>query len=152
MDDLPANAKRSFWFRFVTFLAYIVSALTWKMPRFFVRLGRQARLASSFTPTDAQDDLLLQAVQIATANVFGAIEERPLPDGRHKLVLNAGWRNFREPWARDFGFASFGLVELNQQRVLRKTLELFLLFQDITTSITPGNGSASQPRLLEDLI
>jgi glycogen debranching enzyme len=129
MDDLPANAKRPFWFTFVTYLAFIVSALTWRMPRFFARLGRQPRLASLVTPTDAQDELLVQAVQIATSNVFGAIEERPLPDGSHKLVLNAGWRNFREPWARDFGFASFGLVELNQQRALRETLELFLLFQ-----------------------
>jgi GH15 family glucan-1,4-alpha-glucosidase len=70
-----------------------------------------------------------QANQIAIGNVEGAIEERPVENGHSKLILNAGWRNFREPWARDFGFASFGLLEMNEQRVVKETLELFCNFQ-----------------------
>jgi GH15 family glucan-1,4-alpha-glucosidase len=66
---------------------------------------------------------------IAIADIEAAIEERPIGNGRRKLIINAGFRNFREPWARDFGFASFGLLELGQARVVKETLELFLHFQ-----------------------
>lgn len=69
------------------------------------------------------------ARHIAEANIRASIEERHLPDGRRKTVLCAGWRNFREPWARDFGFASFGLVEMGEKRVLKETLELYLHYQ-----------------------
>ena len=129
MNDLHENNKRPFWFSINTIVALIVAAITWQATRFLVYLRRQPHLVSFATPIDDQDELIDQAVQIAAANVRGAIEERPLPDGSHKLVLNAGWRNFREPWARDFGFASFGLVELHERRALRETLELFLFFQ-----------------------
>ena len=129
MDDLHGNTKRPFWFGISAVLAFVTTAFVWQMTRFFARLRQQPRLVSFVTSTDSQDELLVQAGQIAAANVRGAIEERSLPDGSHKLVLNAGWRNFREPWARDFGFASFGLVELNERRALRETLELFFIFQ-----------------------
>ncbi len=69
------------------------------------------------------------AKTIAIGNVTGAIEERPIENGRPKLILNAGWRNFREPWARDFGFASFGLIEMGELQVVKETLELFCHFQ-----------------------
>ena len=70
-----------------------------------------------------------QALHIAANNVRSGIELRHLPDGTRRFVLNAGWRNFREPWARDFGFASFGLIELDEVQVLKDGLELFLHFQ-----------------------
>src|ERR1044071_7183175 len=44
-------------------------------------------------------------------------------------VLHAGYRNFRESWARDFGFASYGLLALKQYATVRQTLESFLLYQ-----------------------
>jgi GH15 family glucan-1,4-alpha-glucosidase len=44
-------------------------------------------------------------------------------------VLNAGPRNFREPWARDFGFASYGLMALGESRAIRENLEVFFLHQ-----------------------
>jgi GH15 family glucan-1,4-alpha-glucosidase len=129
MGDLPENTKRPFPFNIGAVLALTAAAAAWPVVRFLARVQRQPRLASVTTPTNNGDTLLVQAGQIAAANVHGAIEERPLPDSRPKLVLNAGWRNFREPWARDFGFASFGLVEMNERRALRETLELFLSFQ-----------------------
>lgn len=66
---------------------------------------------------------------IASANLRAGIERRRLPDGQEKLVLCAGLRNFREPWARDFGFASFGLSELDEFRTIREGLEVFLINQ-----------------------
>lgn len=129
MDDLASNAKRPFWFSLGALSAVGLAAFTWQTTRFFSHIRQQPPLAAWATPINLQDGLLQQAGHIAKANVQGAIEERPLANGHHKLVLNAGWRNFREPWARDFGFASFGLVELQERRALRETLELFLLFQ-----------------------
>lgn len=129
MNDLHENTKRPFWFSLGAVLAFVTAAFAWQMTRFLARVRQQPKLVAVIMPTNDGDELLVQAGQIAAANVRGAIEERPLPDGTHKLVLNAGWRNFREPWARDFGFASFGLVEMNERRALRETLELFLLFQ-----------------------
>jgi hypothetical protein len=46
------------------------------------------------------------ALLVATGNVKRCIESRQLQNGEKKHVLCAGVRNFREPWARDFGFAT----------------------------------------------
>jgi len=70
-----------------------------------------------------------RALLIAAENLLSGIEERLLPDGSKKLVLNAGMRNFREPWARDFGFASYGLLSLNELEATKQSLEVFLQFQ-----------------------
>lgn len=70
-----------------------------------------------------------ETLVIAAQNLLSGIELRRLPDGEHKLVLNAGMRNFREPWARDFGFASYGLLSMEEYRATRETLEVFFNFQ-----------------------
>lgn len=74
-------------------------------------------------------DLALDGYAIALANLRGGIEKRPLADGTEKLVLCAGVRNFREPWARDFGFASYGLMAAGEVQAVKEGLELFLLTQ-----------------------
>lgn len=66
---------------------------------------------------------------IAATNLRDGIEKRPLPDGQETYVLCAGRRNFREPWARDFSFASFGLLALGETQVVRDGLALFERFQ-----------------------
>jgi glycogen debranching enzyme len=38
-------------------------------------------------------------------------------------------RHFREPWARDTGFASFGLIELDELQAAKEALDVFLLTQ-----------------------
>jgi len=87
-----------------------------------VRTWREGRIESHLSLAD-------KAKQIASTDLRAGIEKRYLPDGQQKHVLCAGMRNFREPWARDFGFASFGLIELNEFLVTRETLEVFLLYQ-----------------------
>ncbi|MCB8943081.1 MAG: ClbS/DfsB family four-helix bundle protein [Ardenticatenaceae bacterium] len=130
MNELRQNNKRPFLLvGFITLIIVAVTTLVWPIVRFWRRLLRQPLLASLMTASDETADHLEQAYYIAAINVRGAIEERPLPNGRRKLVLNAGWRNFREPWARDFGFASFGLLTLGEERVVKETLEVFLQFQ-----------------------
>ena len=63
---------------------------------------------------------------IAVANLLSGVEKRKLSDGQEKLILCAGRKNFREPWARDLCFASFGLVELEQNEVLKDSFKAFL--------------------------
>ena len=109
----------------------ILGALVLKSAQHVRRILRQPRLASRAISAEMgeSDVLEARALSIATANLRGAIESRRLLNGAEKLVVDAGWRNFREPWARDFGFASFGLLALGEFRVARETLETFLAYQ-----------------------
>lgn len=131
MTQRPRRGKWRLRFTIGLLLLFLLTNLIWRLIRYAQRLFGQPRFTAVLTPDhpDTAAELIAQARHIAAANVRAAIEERPLPNGQHKLVLNAGLRNFREPWARDFGFASFGLVELNETRALRETLETFLIFQ-----------------------
>jgi GH15 family glucan-1,4-alpha-glucosidase len=112
-------------------LVAIFGFVFWKVFGYGHRVLRQPRLSPAATSPDVDNHQRVQtkALRIASANVFAGIEKRRLPDGQEKFVLCAGLRNFREPWARDFGFASFGLAELNEFQVIREGLEVFLLNQ-----------------------
>lgn len=103
----------------------------WKIFAYTRRLFRQPRFhtrrdAFSALAPDALDNW---ALKIATINLRAGIEPRRLESGQEKLVLCAGVRNFREPWARDFGFAAFGLIELGEFQVVKEGLEVFLSLQ-----------------------
>lgn len=69
------------------------------------------------------------ALFIASEAMGAGIQTRRLQNGKHKEVLHAGYRNFRESWARDFGFAAYGLLALEQYDVVRQTLEAFFWYQ-----------------------
>lgn len=69
------------------------------------------------------------ALFIATENLRAGVQTRRLKNGKYREVLHAGYRNFRESWARDFGFASFGLLALEQYDTVKQTLEAFLAYQ-----------------------
>lgn len=69
------------------------------------------------------------ALFIASENMRAGIQTRRLKNGQHKEVLHAGYRNFRESWARDFGFAAYGLLALEQYDTVRQTLEAFFWYQ-----------------------
>ena len=105
--------------------------LTLRAIQYFQNLLLQPRLAPKPLPEILQDQTNLEerAIEIANQNLHAGIEPRLLPDGQVKLILCAGLRNFREPWARDFGFASFGLLALGEYQVTRQTLEAFLTNQ-----------------------
>jgi GH15 family glucan-1,4-alpha-glucosidase len=69
------------------------------------------------------------ALFIASENLRAGIQIRRLKNEQYKEVLHAGYRNFRESWARDFGFACFGLLALGQYDTVRQTLEAFFWYQ-----------------------
>ncbi len=66
------------------------------------------------------------ALFIAADNLRSAIELRRFGNRKTREILHAGYRNFRESWARDFSFASYGLLALNEFKVVKDTLEAFL--------------------------
>lgn len=76
-------------------------------------------------PVEEGEDTEKQALDIATRNLTDCIEVRHLPDGEERRVLCAGLRNFREPWARDFSFAIFGLIDMGEVTTARQGLDVF---------------------------
>lgn len=115
-------------------LAAVLAAFSWWIfvaGRFLVEVLRQPRLQALAPPaTQGQHERIeAWAYRTAVANTRQAIEPRQLLGGSAKLVLCAGVRNFREPWARDFGFASYGLLDEGEDRVCRETLEAFFHYQ-----------------------
>ena len=70
-----------------------------------------------------------RAVFIAAENLRACIEKRRLENQDIKEILHAGYRNFRESWARDFGFAAFGLLALKEYNPIRETLDAFFYHQ-----------------------
>ena len=55
--------------------------------------------------------------------------DSPADESVSKEVVHAGYRNFSESWARDFGFATYGLLALKQYNPVKETLEAFLWHQ-----------------------
>lgn len=113
------------------FFATSLGLLFWQIVRYGHRLFRQPLLAPHSIPSDLALHQTIEAkgLRIAAANLCAGIEKRLLLDGQEKLVLCAGLRNFREPWARDLSFASFGLLELGEFQAAKEALEVFLINQ-----------------------
>jgi glycogen debranching enzyme len=89
---------------------------------------KQPRLTTRVASSDAKDFASVEAhaLFVAKNNLYSAIERRRLRNNKTRQILHAGYRNFRESWARDFGFAVYGLLALKQFRVVSDTLEAFL--------------------------
>jgi GH15 family glucan-1,4-alpha-glucosidase len=130
-QEKPSKYLTTLWYLIRIAVGAFVGWFTFRAVSYFRRLFKQPYLPpysvdlkiGEFTP------LQYRGLAIATANLQDGIEKRLLPDGSEKLVLCAGRRNFREPWARDLSFASFGLVELGEYQVVRESLEAFLINQ-----------------------
>ena len=69
------------------------------------------------------------AIFIAAESLRSGIQARRLTTHGSKEILHAGYRNFSESWARDFGFASYGLLTLKQYDPVKETLEAFFYHQ-----------------------
>src|SRR6266496_4830223 len=69
------------------------------------------------------------AMFILAESLRSGIQTRRLTSNLSKEVVHAGYRNFSESWARDFGFAAYGLLALKQYNPVKETLEAFLWYQ-----------------------
>lgn len=99
---------------------------------------RQPRLLSKefFSDETQFENKETLAVYIIAENLRSGIHPRFLTGEVSKKILHAGYRNFRESWARDFGFATFGLLALEEFDTVKDTLEAFFWHQ-ITTGQLP---------------
>jgi glycogen debranching enzyme len=75
------------------------------------------------------DDEDALAIFIAAESLRSGIQPRRLTTHSSNEVLHAGYRNFSESWARDFGFAAYGLLTLKQYNPVKETLEAFFWHQ-----------------------
>ena len=129
-DAIP---KRRRWLPFIlgAIAGGALASLAVRMVHYFRQLLGEPRLVSIaiLSRLGVSETVEQRAARIALEDLKAGIELRSLPDGSRKLVLCAGRRNFREPWARDFGFASYGLLAARETRVTLETLEVFLHFQ-----------------------
>ncbi|MFL7871840.1 MAG: amylo-alpha-1,6-glucosidase [Anaerolineales bacterium] len=99
--------------------------------QYFSGILRQPRLISKeiFSEDSEFENREALAMFIATENLRSGIQPRFLTGELSKEILHAGYRNFRESWARDFGFATYGLLALEQFEVVKDTLEAFFWHQ-----------------------
>jgi glycogen debranching enzyme len=75
------------------------------------------------------DDEEALGIFIAAESLRSGIQQRRLTTHGSKEILHAGYRNFSESWARDFGFAAYGLLTLKQYNPVKETLEAFFHHQ-----------------------
>jgi glycogen debranching enzyme len=75
------------------------------------------------------DDEEALALFITAESLRSGIQTRRLTTRLSKEIVHAGYRNFSESWARDFGFATYGLLALKQYSPVKETLEAFLWHQ-----------------------
>lgn len=109
-------------------LAGIGSLLTYQYLSGILRQPRLMPWTNLSKPEDFETQEAL-ALFIASENLLAGVHTRRLKSGQYKDILHAGYRNFRESWARDFGFASYGLLALEKYDTVRQTLEAFFWHQ-----------------------
>jgi len=133
-DDLRTKTKKErsgFWsgtlFGMLTGIASLISY------QYLTRILREPRLISKavFSGSEQFETANSLAMFITAENLRSGIHTRFLTHDVKKEILHAGYRNFRECWARDFGFASYGLVAVEQFEVVRDTLDAFFWHQTI---------------------
>lgn len=74
----------------------------------------------------------LEPIEVVRACLDSCLEVRRVSPTQTATVLCAGFRHFREPWARDFGFASYGLIAEGRSDVVRDGVMLFFRHQKST--------------------
>ena len=118
-----------FWSR--TFFGMITGMASLLAYQYFSGILRRPRLISKeiFSEDSEFENKEALAMFIAAENLRSGIQIRFLARDLSKTILHAGYRNFRESWARDFGFATYGLLALDQFDVVRDTLDAFFWHQ-----------------------
>ena len=127
-----ADSQYGFWsgalFGTVTGMA---SLLTFQ---YLFGILRRPRLISKaiLRSQEEFDNEAALGIFISAESLQSGIQTRRLTSKLNKEVVHAGYRNFSESWARDFGFAAYGLLTLKQYVPVKETLEAFFWHQ------TPG--------------
>ena len=124
-----ANSQHGFWsgalFGTVTGMA---SLLTFQYLFGILRRPRLISKAILLSQEEFDDEAAL-GIFISSESLRSGIQTRRLTNQLNKEIVHAGYRNFSESWARDFGFAAYGLFTLKQYNPVKETLEAFFWHQ-----------------------
>ena len=113
-----------------TLFGMIMGMISLLSYQYLSRILREPRLTSrSLFSEDGEFEKEALAMFIAAENLRSGIHSRFLAQGLSKRILHAGYRNFRESWARDFGFATYGMMAVEEFEAVRNTLDAFLWHQ-----------------------
>lgn len=99
--------------------------------QYFSGILKQPRLISReiISEENQFESMESLAVYVTSENLRSGIHKRLISEDVEKKILHAGYRNFRESWARDFGFAAYGLLALEEYDTVKETLEAFFAHQ-----------------------
>lgn len=113
---------------FTRFLQLIVWALGYAALEAYRTVQKVLRREALVRP----DTGGLTPLEVVRASLESCLEVRRVSPTQTATVLCAGFRHFREPWARDFGFASYGLIAQGYADVVRDGVRLFFRHQKST--------------------
>ena len=111
-------------------LIRLLQLLRWSLGYAIFDLYRTWRKVQGREHLRRADTEGLGPIEVARACLASCLEQRRVGPGRSVTVLCAGFRHFREPWARDFGFACFGLLAEGKTEVVRDGIRLFFGHQN----------------------
>lgn len=101
----------------------------WTLGYIFLEVYRTIQKVRGRDPLMRPDVEGLRPIEVVRASLESCLEERRVGPRETATVLCAGFRHFREPWARDFGFASFGLIAEGRAEVVCDGVRLFFRHQ-----------------------
>lgn len=101
----------------------------WAFGYWLLDVFRTARKVLARDRLERPDTEGMTPEQVVRACLESCLEERRIGPNESATVVCAGFRHFREPWARDFGFASFGLMTEGRADVVEDGVRLFFRHQ-----------------------
>lgn len=110
-------------------LQRLVQFLVWAAGYWFLDLYRTGKKVLKRDRLVRPDTEGLEAVEVVRVCLESCMEHRRVGPDERATVVCAGFRHFREPWARDFGFAAFGLLTEGRADVVNDGVRLFFSHQ-----------------------
>ena len=110
-------------------LVQLLRMLRWALAYAIYDLVQTARKVRGRPPLQRPDTTGMSGLQVTRACLQACMESRRTGPNEKTTVLCAGFRHFREPWARDFGFACLGLRAEGQAEIARAGIRLFFRHQ-----------------------
>ena len=101
----------------------------WAFGYWLLDVARTAKKVLSQDRLEKPSTEGLEPVEIVRVCLQSCLETRKTGPKDTATVVCAGFRHFREPWARDFGFASFGLMTEGRADVVEDGVRLFFSHQ-----------------------
>ncbi|MFN8613756.1 MAG: hypothetical protein U0931_39845 [Vulcanimicrobiota bacterium] len=110
-------------------LVQFLRLLRWALAYALFEVLRTWRKVRGRPPLQPIDTSGMSGLEITRACLQACLESRRTGPGQRTTVLCAGFRHFREPWARDFGFACLGLQAEGLADIARAGIRLFFRHQ-----------------------